>query len=54
MKKGITRTLTDTGLFTNPLPYIHGLDSSPYGLRTGPDIFALRRRQRPRSSNEVG
>ena len=54
METRFLQTLMNNSPFTEHLPYLYDLVSSPCGLRTGPDNFALRRRQNPRSSNEVG
>ena len=53
MKKEFSRSLTATSPFTLRQPNFCGLGASLCGLRAGPDIFALRRRIRPRSSSEV-
>ena len=54
MKKEFIRSSAATSPFTIPQPNFYGLGASLCGLSAGPDIFALRRRIRPRSSSEVG
>jgi|KBSSwiStaDraftv2_1062776.scaffolds.fasta_scaffold38189_1 hypothetical protein len=47
METRFLQTLTYNSPFNEHLPYVHGLGSSPYQLRAGPDIFAIRRSQAP-------
>jgi len=41
METRFLQTLTYNSPFNEHLPYVHGLGSSPYQLRAGPDIFAI-------------